>query len=154
MQRLHGTCVLISRLGVLLRGPSGSGKSDLALRLIDAGARLVADDQVELSREDGRIVARAPDRLAGLIEVRGIGILRIDAAERADVGLVVDLVPSDGRIGRPPIDRLPEVETETLLGSTIRRLTLPAFHASTPAKLRLAAAALARGGLEPVPPLT
>lgn len=152
MQRLHGTCVLLSRLGVLLRGPSGSGKSDLALRLIDAGARLVADDQVELSREDGRIVARAPGLLAGLIEVRGVGILRVDAAERAEIGLVVDLVspgPSPGRI-----ERLPEAETETLLGSTIRRLTLPAFHASTPAKLRLAAAAIAQGGLEPVPPPT
>ena len=63
MRRIHGTCVLLSGLGVLLRGPSGSGKSDLALRLIDGGARLVADDQVELIPAEGRLLARAPEAL-------------------------------------------------------------------------------------------
>ncbi|MEC8388619.1 MAG: hypothetical protein VX098_10900, partial [Pseudomonadota bacterium] len=60
MERVHGTCVAIDGAGVLLRGPSGSGKSDLALRLIDGGATLVGDDQLELSRVNDRLVARAP----------------------------------------------------------------------------------------------
>src|SRR6185312_10220968 len=68
---LHATTVAIDGAAVLLRGPSGSGKSDLALRLIDAGARLVADDQSELRRVGEVVVVRAPDALRGLIEVRG-----------------------------------------------------------------------------------
>ena len=70
---VHATCVAIGDRAVLLCGPSGSGKSDLALRLIDGGAQLVADDQVVLRAEGGRIVARAPEALAGRMEVRGIG---------------------------------------------------------------------------------
>ena len=87
---LHATAVAIDGRAVLLRGPSGSGKSDLALRLIDAGARLVADDQSELSRRGDVLMVRAPATIAGLIEVRGLGILRLDAlgggAGRADRG--------------------------------------------------------------------
>lgn len=146
MQRIHGTCVLLSGLGVLLRGPSGSGKSDLALRLIDGGARLVADDQVELDRDGQELRARAPHPLAGLIEVRGVGLMPMDAVEDAPVGLVVDLLPAAG-----DAERLPEVETTELLGVAVRRLTLHAFHASAAAKLRLAAAAQAAGRLRPVP---
>jgi HPr kinase/phosphorylase len=136
MQRIHGTCVLLSGLGVLLRGPSGSGKSDLALRLIDGGARLVADDQVELDRDGDVLRARAPRPLAGLIEARGVGIMPVEAEEEVPVGLVVDLLPATGET-----ERLPEVETTDLLGVPVRRLTLHAFHASAAAKLRLAAAA-------------
>lgn len=143
MRRIYGTCVLLSGFGVLLRGPSGSGKSDLALRLIDGGARLIADDQVELVPSDRCLLARAPAALHGLIEIRGIGIQRVEAAGPSPLGLVVDLGAE--------AERLPEVETADLLGFAIRRLTLPAFHASTPAKLRFAAACLARGALDPVP---
>ncbi|WP_323378493.1 HPr kinase/phosphorylase [Skermanella mucosa] len=143
---IYGTCVALSGFGVLLRGPSGSGKSDLALRLIDGGARLVADDQVELSLDAaGRVMARAPKPLAGLLEVRGIGILPVDAVRAAPVGLVVDLGDDDR------IERLPEVETCPLLDRPIRRVALAPFHASTPAKVRLAAARLKAGALEPVP---
>jgi len=79
MLRIHGTCVALSGLGVLLRGPSGSGKSDLALRLIDGGAKLVADDQVELALDAaGRVMARAPATLSGLLEVRGIGPAKLE----------------------------------------------------------------------------
>lgn len=145
---IYGTCVALSGLGVLLRGPSGSGKSDLALRLIDGGARLVADDQIELTLDAaGRLMARAPKPLAGLLEVRGIGILPVDAVRASPVGLVVDLAADDR------IERLPEVETCLLLDRPIRRVTLAPFHASTPAKVRLAAARLRAGALEPVPDL-
>jgi len=146
MIRIYGTCVALSGLGVLLRGPSGSGKSDLALRLIDGGARLVADDQVELSLDAaGRVMAQAPRALVGLLEVRGIGILKFDTMAAAPVTLVADLSADD------QVERLPEIETCPLLDRAIRRMALAPFHASTPAKLRLAAARLAAGTLEPVP---
>ena len=83
--QVHGTCVAVAGVGVLLRGPPGSGKSDLALRLIDRGAELVADDRVTLRREDDGIVASAPASLAGLIEVRGVGVARVPAIARARV---------------------------------------------------------------------
>jgi HPr kinase/phosphorylase len=146
MLRIHGTCVALSGLGVLLRGPSGSGKSDLALRLIDGGAKLVADDQVELTLDAaGRVMARPPRSLAGLFEVRGIGILRMDAVRTAPIGLVADLTPED------QVERLPEIETCILLDRPVRRLALAPFHASAPAKLRLAASKLSAGSLAPVP---
>ncbi|BAI70705.1 hypothetical protein AZL_000670 [Azospirillum sp. B510] len=145
MVTIHGTCVLLSGIGVLLRGESGRGKSDLALRLIDGGALLVADDRVALSAESGRLTACAPPALAGLLEVRGVGILAVPSAASALLGLVVDLVP------RPEVERLPEAETETLLGMALPRLALHAFDASTPAKIRLAVASLCCGRLDRVP---
>src|SRR5205823_6262581 len=75
--RVHATAIAIDGYGVLLRGQSGAGKSDLALRLIDAGASLVTDDQSVLSRRGDAIIVRAPGRISGLMEVRGIGIMRI-----------------------------------------------------------------------------
>src|ERR1700712_5927 len=83
--QMHGSCASKAGAGVLLIGPPGSGKSDLLLRLLDHGFSLVADDQVVL--EDG--VARPPRPLAGLIEVRGLGLLRMPYAETARVALVV-----------------------------------------------------------------
>ena len=70
---VHATAIAIGGRAVLLRGPSGSGKSDLALRLIDAGARLVSDDYSQLRREDDTILVRAPKPISGLIEAREIG---------------------------------------------------------------------------------
>ncbi|MFV3076643.1 HPr kinase/phosphorylase [Niveispirillum fermenti] len=138
MVQIYASCVAIDGMALLLRGASGAGKSDLALRLIDAGAQLVADDRVDLVRGgDGRLLARAPQALAGLIEVRGLGILPVPSVDRAPLVLVVDL---DG-----PGERLPLPACETLAGVILPRLTLDAFHASTPAKLRLAMAALAKG---------
>lgn len=145
MVTIHGTCVLVSGIGVLLRGPSGSGKSDLALRMIDGGALLIADDQVELRMDQGRLMATAPAALAGLLEARGVGIMPVSTAAEAEVGLMVDLVPRDR------VERLPEPETATLLGRPVPRLTLCAFDASTPAKLRLAAVAARAGTLGEVP---
>ncbi|CAO3453643.1 HPr kinase/phosphorylase [Azospirillum argentinense] len=162
MATIHGTCVLVgpwdggqekggnrgeAPVGVLLRGPSGSGKSDLALRMIDAGALLVADDRVELRVDDGRVMATAPAALAGLLEVRGVGIMPVPAATQAEIALVVDLVPRDA------VERLPEEDTIDLLDRAVPRLALCPFDASAPAKLKLAAAAARSGSLGKVPNL-
>lgn len=141
MMRLHGTCVAISGTGVLLRGPSGSGKSDLALRLIDAGARLVADDQVELRMIEGTVMASAPASLAGLMEVRGVGILTVPSASAAPLALVVDLVAPEA------VERLPDLPWCDVAGGRLPRLSLAPFEASTPAKVRLAVAAAGDGRL-------
>jgi HPr kinase/phosphorylase len=138
---LHATAVAIDGRAVLLRGASGSGKSDLALRLIDAGARLVADDQSELCREGDSVIVRAPATIAGLIEVRGIGIMRLDAVPEAPVALVVDLVPLE------EIERLPARRSETLLGLALPVIRVAPFDASAAAKLRLALHAFTGPGL-------
>jgi serine kinase of HPr protein (carbohydrate metabolism regulator) len=133
---VHATSVAIGRRAVLLRGPSGSGKSDLALRLIDAGARLVADDRSELHRDGDVVLVRAPATIAGLIEARGIGILRLDSLAEAPLSLIADLVASDA------IERLSEPRSETILGISIPLIALAPFEASAPAKVRLALDAL------------
>jgi HPr kinase/phosphorylase len=138
---LHATAVAIDGRALLLRGASGSGKSDLALRLIDAGARLVADDQSELHRRGDEIIVRAPATIAGLIEVRGIGIFRLDALSEAPVALVVDLVPAE------EIERLPARQSETILGLALRRIAVVPFEASAAMKLRLALRAFTEPGL-------
>jgi serine kinase of HPr protein (carbohydrate metabolism regulator) len=142
---VHASAVAIDGGAILLRGPSGAGKSDLALRLIDAGARLVADDQVELRRVGGQVLARAPAALAGLVEVRGLGIVRVDALKEAPLVLIVDLIGSD------EVDRLPEPRVETVLGLTVPLLAQAPFEASASAKLHFARRALAaasHGGIE------
>jgi HPr kinase/phosphorylase len=139
MMHLHASCVAVGGVGILLRGPSGAGKSDLALRLIDGGARLIADDRVELVVAGGRLVATAPRALAGLLEVRGIGILPVAALAQAEIGCVVDLV------GAHEVERLPEPMAATLAGVAVPRLALWAFAASAPAQIRLAAQVIAAG---------
>ncbi|MEI9989291.1 MAG: HPr kinase/phosphatase C-terminal domain-containing protein [Rhizomicrobium sp.] len=96
---IHATCVCFGRRGVLLLGKSGSGKSDLALRLIGRDAKLVADDRCDLSIENGLLVARPPATIAGLLEVRGIGIVELPHAPSAPVVLAVDL---SGQMVRMP----------------------------------------------------
>jgi HPr kinase/phosphorylase len=134
--QIHGTCIACGDRGVLIRGAPGAGKSDLALRLIDDGAQLVADDRIDLARDGQRIMARAPAPLAGLIEVRGLGIVRL-APERlmaqAAIVLVVDLVAPDA------VDRLPAPATVEFLGLDLPVLALDPFAAAAPLKLRLAA---------------
>lgn len=137
---VHGTAVAIEGEGVLLRGPSGAGKSDLALRLIDGGARLVADDQSELFRRGDRIRVRAPAALSGLLEVRGIGIVRLDALAEAPLALLVDLVAPEA------VERLPEGAVESVLGLAVRRLALAPFEASAVAKLHFMRRAFTPGG--------
>ena len=141
---VHGTTVALEGAGVLLRGPSGSGKSDLALRLIDGGARLVADDQTELTRSAEGLVARAPATIAGKMEVRGVGIVRMPTDASAPVRLVVDMVPPDR------VERLPEREFCEYLQCSLPLLALAPFDASTPAKIRLALASLVQTATLPI----
>lgn len=134
--RLHATCLAVGGVGVLLRGPSGSGKSDLALRLIDGGAELVGDDQVLVTVEDSRLLAAPHPNLAGLLEVRGLGILSIPHRPSVAVQLIIALG------GQAP-ERLPELKHQEIQGISLPVLSLNAFEASTPAKVRLAAGRLA-----------
>ena len=131
MVLVHASCVALEGRGVLLQGAPGSGKSDLALRLIEGGARLVADDQVALTSSGGRLLAAPPARIAGLLEVRGIGIVSMDFVPQCPVDLVVDLVAPRA------IERMPEAAHVTLSGHRVRRVALAPFEASTPAKVRL-----------------
>lgn len=130
---LHASCVAINGRAVLLVGASGIGKSDVALRLIDGGAVLVSDDQTCLSVEGDDLIASPPDQLAGLIEARHVGLLRLAHCERAAVSLYVELVGSD-----EALERLPEAKYYSLLDRPVRWLKLRATDASTPAKIRLA----------------
>jgi HPr kinase/phosphorylase len=134
---VHATAVAVESGAILLRGPSGAGKSDLALRLIDAGARLVADDQVELRRSGREILARAPSSLAGLFEIRGVGIIRIDAVDAAPLVLIADLIHAD------EVERLPEARVESVLGVAVPLIALAPFEASAAAKLIFARRVLA-----------
>ena len=130
-EKVRGTCVEVEGLGVLFRGPAGSGKSDLALRLIDGGARLIADDYTELSPENATLMARAPDTIRYLLEVRGVGVLKINGPLQAELGVVIDLVTAD------QVERLPEDESIELLGIRVPLFRLAPLEASSPAKVRL-----------------
>ena len=135
---MHASAVLVGARAVLIRGPSGAGKSRLALELIEAAraghllfARLVADDRVHLEAAGGRLLVRPADALAGLIEVRGVGILRLVHEPSAVVGLVVDLGAD--------AERLPQAakrQTE-LEGITLPRLAVAPDAAALPAVLAL-----------------
>src|ERR1700677_2399248 len=88
---IHASCVAIGKAGVLLLGKSGSGKSDLALQLIDQGAALVADDRTLVWVEKGALHARAPSTIKGLLEIRGLGIVAMRVRTQARIVLVVRL---------------------------------------------------------------
>jgi len=134
--QLHGTCVLLDDIGVLLRGASGSGKSDLALRLIDGGALLVADDRVDITRDQDNLWAKPPETLAGKLEVRGIGIVAMPFYPKAPIRLIVDLVADRA------VDRLPLDLSVSVLDIAVPCLRLDPFTASAPAKIRTRVAAL------------
>ncbi|MDD3447254.1 MAG: HPr kinase/phosphatase C-terminal domain-containing protein [Zavarzinia sp.] len=129
---LHGTCVALEGKGVLLRGPSGAGKSDLALRLIERGARLVADDQVVLTRKGDSLLATAPSALAGLMEVRGLGILRFEALAEVLLALVVDLVPAE------TVERMPLPGQATIADTSLSHIAVTPFEPSAAIKVALA----------------
>jgi serine kinase of HPr protein (carbohydrate metabolism regulator) len=128
---IYATAIAIDGKAVLLRGFSGSGKSDFALRLIDAGAELVADDQCQLQRVEDGILVSCPDTIAGLLELRGVGIVRLPSLPEAPLALIADLVPTN------MVERLPTRRTELLLGVWVPAIAISAFEASAAAKLRL-----------------
>ena len=136
---VHASAVKVGPMAVLIRGPSGAGKSRLAFDLIIAGragvvesAVLVGDDRVHLATVGKEIEVRPAPALAGLIEIRGLGIRRCDFAEHATVGLVVDLDASD-------VERLPPAEAlkTTILGVEIPRI--PVGRGFSPLPLVVAA---------------
>lgn len=102
--QIHASCVSIGHAGVLILGDSGAGKSDVALRLIDRGAALVADDRVDLSVERIGVWASAPPKLHGLLEVRGVGIISLPAASQVPLQLVVQLVENAEESERLPAE--------------------------------------------------
>lgn len=113
---LHATAVAVEGKAVLIIGPSGSGKSALALDLIALGAELVSDDRTCVMREEDTLIARPPPSIAGLIEARGIGILRLPVREQAQIAFVVDLAYNEK-------SRLPPQRGMTLLD-----ITVPCLH--------------------------
>ena len=127
--QVHASCIAFEGKGVLLRGPPGAGKSDLALRAIEAGARLVADDLVALDLRGDRVWARALPRAEGRLEVRGVGIVRLPALDGAELVLLADLAGPE---------RLPEPDFEPVLGRPVKRIRLAPFEISAAIKLRLA----------------
>jgi HPr kinase/phosphorylase len=139
---IHASCVAFGAKGVLIRGKPGSGKSDLVLRLIDAAgfglgetplrAKLVADDQVMLTRVGDLVHAGPPPALAGKLEIRGQGIVDFAWTENIALCLVADLAPVS------EIPRMPEAHdlTASLLGIELPRLVLDPAYASAPARIR------------------
>ncbi|MEO7364987.1 MAG: aldolase [Sphingomicrobium sp.] len=137
-ETVHATTVAKEGRAVLISGPSGSGKSDLALRLLDRGFTLVSDDQTLVRREDERLIAAAPANIAGKLEIRGIGIVEMEHAGDTPVALLVELT-SD-------IERLPDDSRERpILGVSLPLISIDAMAASAPSKV---AVALDRMGLK------
>ncbi len=140
--QIHASCVAFGGKAVLIRGPSGSGKSELVMRLIDGEgfglghtpqrATLVADDQVILTLINDKIYAKPASALAGLLEIRGQGIMSLDYVQDIVLSLVVDLVPAS------EISRMPEPDelSTMILGVELPRLAIDGHAAAAPAKLR------------------
>lgn len=130
-ETIHVSSVAIDGRAVLIGGRSGAGKSDLALRLIDRGATLISDDYTFVRRVSGKAVASAPERIAGKIEVRGVGIMELATAQEVPVALYVDLS------GEPV--RLPEGNDRiAIAGLPIPSVALDGHHASAPLKVEAA----------------
>tara|TARA_R110000824_G_scaffold118960_14_gene272132 strand:+ start:258992 stop:259483 length:492 start_codon:yes stop_codon:yes gene_type:complete len=131
----HATCIALGETGILLRGGSGAGKSDLAFRLMQGRwqAKLVADDQTLVTREGDALWASAPPVLSGLLELRGLGLLQVTPLARVRLQLVVELVPRDH------VPRIPEPAAISLCGLSLPRLSLHAFDVTAPDKVGLAA---------------
>lgn len=138
VERLHATAIAVGNRAVLIRGISGSGKSDLALRCLatqgppfaEGPARLIADDQVMIMRQDTRLIAYAPKTLAGKLEVRGLGIIELETVQDVNIALVAEITPKDAIARYPdPWPMLP------LLGLRIPVLHVAAFEASAPLKI-------------------
>ena len=130
-ENLRSSTVALDGRAVLISGPSGSGKSDLALRMLDRGFTLVSDDRTILRRLGGKLIASAPDTIKGKLEVRGVGIVEMKTVANVPVALVVELTSE--------IPRMPDDDQERLiLGAGIPLINVDALTASAPSKVALA----------------
>ncbi|MBQ7303633.1 MAG: HPr kinase/phosphatase C-terminal domain-containing protein [Alphaproteobacteria bacterium] len=124
---IYATCVAIGDMGVLISGKSGSGKSDLALRLINnKNAVLVSDDRTDIIVKNNKLYASSPDIIKGMLEVRGVGIVKLPYVESAEIKLVINLVDDIGKI-----ERLPEEKFYEKYGIKIPMADLYAFEVSS-----------------------
>ena len=130
-ESLHASAVALEGRAVLITGPSGSGKSDLSLRLLDRGFTLVSDDQTVIKKDGSRLVASAPQNIAGKLEIRGIGIVEMERIENVPVALIVELM---GEIERLPDDS----RQRPILGIMLPLVTIDALTASAPSKVAIA----------------
>lgn len=141
---VYATTVAIGGRAIAIRGDSGSGKSDLALRLIDRGAVLLSDDYTHIEARDGRAIASPAPNIAGLIEVRGLGPMAMPYVDAAPVALVVALAPPSG----PPPERCPsETRTTRLCGVDLPLIHIHGLDASAPIKVELALKAMGGQGV-------
>ncbi len=130
-ETVHASAVAADGRAVLITGPSGSGKSDLALRLLDRGFTLVSDDQTIVRREGSKLIASAPPNIAGKLEIRGVGIVEMDTVKDVPVALVVQLTSE--------IERLPDERRERpVLGIKLPLVSVDALTASAASKVALA----------------
>ena len=130
-ETLHASTVALNGRAVVISGPSGSGKSDLALRLFDRGFVLVSDDQTIVKKDGARLIAVAPPTIAGKLEVRGLGIVELDHVENVPVALIVELTSE--------IQRMPDDSRErVILGVRMPVIGIDASAASAPSKVELA----------------
>ena len=130
-EKLHASCVALGGRAVMIAGPSGSGKSDLALRLLDRGFTLVSDDRTIVRKQGAAIFATAPETIMGKLEIRGVGIVEMETIQNVPVALIVELA-SD-------IQRLPDDGNERLImGTSIPMISVDAMTASAPSKVAIA----------------
>jgi len=147
MDTIHGTSFEFAGIGILVMGDSGAGKSDLALQMMDRGAALIADDYTEISAVDDQLHMRAPKTTEGLMEIRGIGLVKIEnRVATSRLGLLVRLIE------RTEINRFPEHDYKTFMGQNIAYLQLSIAETSCAAKLAMTCRLLAAGTWPPTSP--
>ena len=131
MINIHATTISYKNIGIMIMGESGSGKSDLALRMIvQKGAKLVADDRTEIAIKNGEIIASCPENIRNMIEVRGVGIVPLKSKKNVKIALVVELVDNINKI-----ERMPRKETFFFADAAVEKLKLYPFEVSASDKL-------------------
>ena len=131
VENVHANCVAINRNGILILGKSGSGKSDLALRLIEnKNAVLVSDDRTDIWVENKKVFAKSPDTIKGLLEVRGVGIVKLQHLDSVEIALVVNIVENPSEV-----ERMPEKKFYAINGIDIPLLDLYPFEVSATDKV-------------------